>query len=297
MLSVGHHVEHFETFNVRKDGTVFPISITVSPIRDPAGAVVGASVICRDVTQQREALAATQRMASIVEFSGEAIFGRTLDGIITSWNPAAERMYRYSSEEIVGRPINLLIPEDRTGEIEAILAKISAGQPVEHLETTRVRKDGTAFPVSLSVSPINGADGAVVGASVISRDLTEQKRALTVAQHMAAIVESSDDAIISGSLDGIITSWNPAAERMYGYSSAEIIGKPADFLTPSDRTTEIEAVLEQIKAGQHVEHLSTTRVRKDGTVFPVSLTVSPIRDAEGTIIGTSVIHRDVTEHK
>jgi PAS domain S-box-containing protein len=296
-VSAGQPVEHLGTFNVRKDATVFPISLTVSPIRDPAGAVVGASVICRDVTQQREALAAAQRMASIVEFSGEAIFGRTLDGIITSWNPAAERMYGYSSEEIVGKPINLLIPEDRTGEIEAILAKISAGQPVEHLETIRVRRDGTVFPVSLSVSPINGAGGAVVGASVISRDLTEQKRALAVAQHLAAIVESSDDAIISGSLDGIITSWNPAAERMYGYSSAEIIGKRADFLPPADRTTEIEAVLEQIKAGQHVEHLSTKRVRKDGTVFPVSLTVSPIRDAEGTIIGTSVIHRDVTKHK
>ena len=132
---------------------------------------------------------------------------------------------------------------------------------------------------------------------MISRDLTEQKRALAVAQHMAAIVESSEDAIISGTLDGIITSWNPAAARMYGYSSAEIIGKPAAFLTPADRTTEIEAVLEQIKAGQHVEHLETKRVRKDGTVFPVSVTVSPIRDAEGAVIGTSVIHRDVTEHK
>jgi len=296
-VSAGQPVEHLETFNVRKDGTVFPISLTVSPIRDPAGAVVGASVICRDVTQQRQALAAAQRMAAIVEFSGEAIFGRTLDGIITSWNPAAERMYGYFSEEIVGKPINLLIPEDRTGEIEAILAKVSAGLPVEHRETIRVRRDGTAFPVPLTVSPINGTDGAVLGASVITRDLTEQKRALAVAQHLAAIVESSDDAIISGSLDGIITSWNPAAERMYGYSSAEIIGRPADFLTPADRTTEIEAVLEQIKAGQHVEHLSTKRVRKDGTVFPVSLAVSPIRDAEGAVIGTSVIHREVTEHK
>ena len=296
-VSAGQHVERLETFNVRKDGTVFPVSLTVSPIRAPGGAVVGASVICRDVTQQRESLATAQRMASIVEFSGEAIFGRTIDGIITSWNPAAESMYGYSSEEIVGKPINLLIPEDRTGEIEAILAKISAGRPVEHLETIRVRRDGTAFPVSLSVSPINGADGEVVGASVISRDLTEQKGALAVAQHMAAIVESSDDAIISGSLDGMITSWNPAAERMYRYSSAEIIGQSVGLLTPADRTSEFEAVLEKIKAGQHIEHLSTKRVRKDGTVFPVSLSVLPIRDAEGAVIGASVIHRDVTEHE
>ena len=296
-IRAGQHVDHFETIRVRKDGTVFPVSLTVSPICGAAGAVVGASAITRNMTELREALAAAQRMASMVEFSGEAMFGRTMDGIITSWNPAAERMYGYSSAEIVGKPSGLLIPEDRSGEIEAILAKISAGRPVEHLETICVRRDGTAFPVSLSVSPINGADGAVVGASVISRDLTEQKRALAVAQHMAAIVESSEDAIISGTLDGIITSWNPAAARMYGYSSAEIIGKPADFLTPADRATEIEAVLEQIKAGQHVEHLETKRVRKDGTVFPVSLTVSPIRDAEGAVIGTSVIHRDVTEHK
>jgi len=296
-IRAGQHVDHFETIRVRNDGTVFPVSLTVSPICGADGAVVGASAITRNMTELREALAVAQRMASIVEFSGEAIFGRTMDGIITSWNPAAARMYGYSSEEIVGKPINLLIPEDRTGEIEAILARISAGRPVEHLETIRVRRDGTVFPVSLTVSPICGADGAVVGASVISRDLTEQKRALTVAQHMAAIVESSDDAIISGSLDGIITSWNPAAERMYGYSSADIVGKPAAFLTPADRTTEIEAVLEQIKTGRHVEHLETKRVRKDGTVFPVSLTVSPIRDTEGAVIGTSVIHRDVTEHK
>jgi len=294
-VNAGQPIRHLETFSVRKDGTVFPVSLTVSPIRDD-GAVVGASVICRDVTRQREAFATVQRLASIVEFSGEAIFGRTLDGIITCWNPAAESMYGYSSEEIVGRPVHLLIPKDRTGEIEASLAKISAGRSVEHLESICVRRDGTAFPVSLIISPIRD-DGAVVGASLISRDLTEEKRALTVAQHLAAIVENSEDAVISRSLDGIITCWNPAAERMYGYSSAEIVGKPADILIPAHPTTKSDAVLEQIKAGQHVEHLETRRVRKDGTVFPILLTVSAIRDAAGALIGTSLIHRDVTEHK
>jgi len=296
-VSAGQPVEHLETFNVRKDGTVFPISLTVSPIRDPAGAVVGASVICRDVTQQRQALAAAQRMAAIVEFSGEAIFGRTLDGIITSWNPAAERMYGYSSEEIVGKPINLLIPEDRTGEIEAILAKVSAGLPVEHRETIRVRRDGTAFPVPLTVSPINGTDGAVVGASVITRDVTEQRKTFEVFQRMAAIVEFSGEAIFGRTLEGVITSWNPAAERMYGYSSEEILGQSVGLLIAERHAEEAKAVVAKVSAGQPVEHLETFNVRKDGTVFPVSLTVSPIRDAEGAVIGTSVIHREVTEHK
>jgi PAS domain S-box-containing protein len=137
-------------------------------------------------------------------------------------------------------------------------------------------------------------DGGIVSAAAVHRDVTEQGIAFEVAQRMAAIVEGSDDAIVSGSLDGLVTSWNPAAERIYGYTSEEIVGKPARVLTPEDRKSEIKAVLANITAGQHVEHLGTRRIRKDGTVFPVSLTVSPIRDADGAIVGTSVIHRDMT---
>jgi len=293
----GEHVEDFETKRVRKDGTVLPVSLTVSPIRDENDAIVGASAVHRDLTERRQALAVAQRMAAIVECSDDAIIGRTLDGIITSWNPAAARMFGYSSKEIVGKPIDLLSPEDRGGEMISILAKISAGRPVDNFETIRVRKDGTVFPVSLTVSPIRGADGEVVGASVFARDMTGQRKAFEAAQRMAAIVEGSNDAIIGGSLEGIITSWNAAAEWMYGYSAAEVIGKSAKFLTPKDRSNEIDAVLEQIRAGRHVEHLETKRVRKDGTVFPVSLTVSPIRDADGAVVGTSMIHRDLTEQK
>src|SRR5665647_3581078 len=293
----GQAVQRLETIRVRKDGTEVPVSITVAPIRDADGVVVGASAVHRAVTEQRKTFEVFQRMAAIVESSEDAIIGETLEGVITSWNPAAARMFGYSSEEILGQSVGLLIAESHAEEAKAVVAKVSAGQPVEHLETFNVRKDGTVFPISLAVSPIRDPAGAVVGASVICRDVTQQRQALAAAQRMAAIVEFSGEAIFGRTLDGIITSWNPAAERMYGYSSPEIIGRPADFLTPADRTTEIEAVLEQIKAGQHVEHLSTKRVRKDCTVFPVSLTVSPIRDAEGAVIGTSVIHREVTEHK
>ncbi|MBE3076676.1 MAG: PAS domain S-box protein, partial [Actinobacteria bacterium] len=107
----------------------------------------------------------------------------------------------------------------------------------------------------------------------------------------------SDDAIINGTLDGIVTSWNPAAERMYGYSGEEIIGKPIALLLPEDRTDEISSILVRIKTGEPVEHHGTMRVRKDGTVVPVSLTVSPIRDPDGTIIGASTIACEVAEQK
>jgi PAS domain S-box-containing protein len=296
-IKAGEHVEDFETKGVRKDATVFPVSITVAPIRNENGEIVGASAVHRDLTKQRQALAVAQRTVAIVEYSDDAIIGRTPDGIVTNWNPAAARMFGYSSGEIIGKPIDLLSPKDRADDMIPVLAKISAGRPVDNFETICVRKDATVFPVSLTISPIRDADSTIVGASVIARDITEHRQASEAAQRMAAIVEGSDDAIISGSLDGIVTSWNPAATRMYGYCSAEIIGKPAKFLTPKDRTDEIKAVLAQVKAGQHVEHLETKRVRKNGTVFPVSLTVSPIRDAEGAVVGTSVIHRDLTDQK
>jgi PAS domain S-box-containing protein len=112
-------------------------------------------------------------MAAIVENSADAIVGQTLDGIVTSWNPAAERTFGYPSEEIIGRSVELLSPQGRVGEITSILARVRAGQPVEHHQTMRLRQDGTAIPVSLTVSPIRGADGAIVGASVFHHDLTE----------------------------------------------------------------------------------------------------------------------------
>jgi len=295
-IGTGQNVHHLETERGQKDGTVVPVSITVAPIRDGDGAIVGASAVHRDVTEQRRAFKVAQRMAAIVESSEDAILAATLEGVITTWNPAAARMFGYSAEEIVGKSARLLVPQDQAGDFKRAFAKVNAGQPIQHLETFNVRKDGTVFPVSLTVSPIRD-DGAVVGASVICRDVTRQREAFATVQRLASIVEFSGEAIFGRTLDGIVTCWNPAAESMYGYSSEEIVGKPADILIPAHPTTKIDAVLEQIKAGQHVKHLETRRVRKDGTVFPILLTVSPIRDAAGAVIGASLIHRDVTEHK
>jgi PAS domain S-box-containing protein len=293
----GHAIEHFETTLAQKDGTVVSVSITIAPIRDEDGVVVGASAVHRDVTEQRLALAVAQRAAAIVENSDDAIISFTLDGIVTSWNPAAERMYGYSSAEAIGTSILGRTPEDRTDQINSILADVRAGRHGEHHETNRFRKDGTVIPVSFTMSPIRDENGTIIGASTIARDMTEQRKAIEIAQRMAAIVESSQDAIVSKSLDGNIASWNPAAERMFGYSSDEIIGKPGSLLGPEDRADEIRDILAKVSAGQPVEPLETVRVRKDGTVFPVSLTISPVRDADGEVIGAAGMFRDVTELK
>jgi PAS domain S-box-containing protein len=295
-IEAGLPVEHLEVTRVRKDGTEFPVSLTTSPIRDADGAIVGISTINRDMTDQVLALEAAQRMAAIVRDSGDAILSGSLDGIITSWNPTAEVMFGYSSQEIIGQPADILLPEDQEGEVTAVLAKLRAGQHVESLETMRVRKDGSVFPISLTASPIRAADGAVVGASVIYRDMSRQRLALEAAQRSAAIVEFSRDAIISGTLDGIITSWNPAAEALYGYSGEEIVGKSIRLLVPRNRSGDIAAILDGINEGKAVEDFETMRVRWDGTEFPVSLTISPIRDPGGAIVGTCSIHHDMTAH-
>jgi len=287
----GERVEHYETVRVRKDGRRISISLSVSPILDEKAKVLGVSSIARDITERAPATL----LASIVNSSEDAIDSKTLDGIITSWNPAAEQMYGYSADEILGKNISMLSHPDRPEEMEEILEKIRNGQRVEHYETVRVRKDGRRISISLSVSPILDKLGRVVGVSSIARDITE--RAGATKTLLASIVNSSDDAIDSKTLDGIITSWNPAAEHMYGYTADEILGRNISILSHPDRPEEMDEILDKIRKGGRVEHYETVRVRKDGRTISISLTVSPILDDTGTIVGVSSISRDITERK
>jgi len=243
-------------------------------------------------------------VAAIVASADASIISTDLDGTITSWNPAAERIYGYTAPEIVGQPNALIIPADRRDEEAAVRQRITSGQPVEHFETVRVRKDGSRIHVAMTVSPLRAPDDTIIGISKISRDISEQTRidtlwntSLDAARRLAALVASSDDAIIGMGLDGTITAWNEAAERMYGYPAHEAIGQSIRLLVPEDRQREESEVLARIKQGERVEHFETTRCRKDGICFPVSLSMSPIRDESGTVIGASKIARDITERK
>src|SRR3954465_15153521 len=141
-------------------------------------------------------------LAAIVESSDDAIVSKTLEGIVTTWNAGAERMFGYTAEEMIGQPILLLIPPERHPEETGILRQLKAGERIEHYETVRVTKAGRRFPVSLTISPIRDAKGKIVGASKIARDISERKRLSELQERMAAIIESSDDAIISKDLNG-----------------------------------------------------------------------------------------------
>jgi PAS domain S-box-containing protein len=234
-------------------------------------------------------------LSAIVSSSDDAIIGKNIDGIITSWNRAAERIFGYTAGEAIGQSIRLIVPPDRYKEEDDVLQRIRSGEGVDHYETIRSARDNYLVQVSLTVSPIKTPDGTIVGASDIARDVTMAKRLERDALRLAAIVESSEDAIVGKDLNSIVTSWNGAAERMFGYSSAEMIGQSIRQLIPDDRQHEEDDVLSKIRKGQRIEHHETVRRRKDGTLIAVSLTISPIRNEHGDVVGASKIARDITD--
>jgi PAS domain S-box-containing protein len=233
--------------------------------------------------------------AAMLTSAEPAIIGRDLIGVITSWNAAAERLFGYSQDEAVGKSIALIVPEDRLPEEDMVLSRIREGAAVNHFETVRRRKDGMLVDVSLTVSPVRAEDGTIVGVSKTARDISALKQMEREPYRLAAIVESSDDAIVSKDLNGIIQTWNRAAQQMFGYTAEEAVGRSITIVIPEERLSEETTVLSRIRAGESVDHFETVRRHKDGRLLNISLTVSPIRNASGQVIGASKIARDITE--
>ena len=290
-------IRGLEAIAERPDGTRVPFLPFPTPIFNASGVFVGAVNMLVDITERKRAEEATQRLASIVDSSDDAIISKDLDGIISSWNNAASRLFGYEAAEVIGKPVTILIPQDRRDEELFILQQIRRGERIDHYETVRRRRDGGLIDVSLTVSPVRNAQGKIIGASKIARDITKRKREVDAALLLASVVETSDDAIISKNLDGIITSWNKGAERIFGYMAEEIIGKSVKVLIPRENHAEEDTILERIRRGQRIEHYETIRQRKHGSLINVSLTVSPVADPQGKIVGASKIARDITERK
>lgn len=278
----------------RKDGSIREVAISSNVYRRD-GEFIHTRCVTREITHLHGALEFQSRLAAIVESSDDAIISKDLNGIIRSWNRGAQQMFGYSPDEIIGRHISMLAPPDRVEDIPKILQRIARGERVEHFETKRRTKDGRILTVSLSVSPIRDASGNIIGASKIARDVTRDKHLHEVQARLAAIIESADDAIISMDIDGYILSWNRGAERIFGYTADEVIRQHISMLAAAECVDEIPGILARLRRGERVDHYQTRRRAKDGRILTVSLTISPIANASGEIIGISKIARDVTE--
>jgi PAS domain S-box-containing protein len=240
---------------------------------------------------------AVAHLAAIVESSDDALVSKTLEGIILTWNSGAERIYGYSAAEAIGQPMMLVLPENLAQQEIEILERIKRGELVEHFETVRRRKSGELIDVSLTISPIYGRNGRIIGASHVARDITERRGVEQRLEQLAAIIESAEDAVISKTLDGTILTWNAGAERLYGYAGAEAVNRPMTMLLPDGKPNEENEILERIRRGERVEHFETVRKTKTGRLIHVSLTISPIRDKSGRVVGASHVARDVTERR
>ena len=249
----------------------------------------------------QEALQQSLPFKSILESSDDAIIAKDTNGIVTSWNKAAENIFGFTSEEMIGQSLIRLFPEDRLNEEHHVLETIKSGHKVEHFKTVRRHKNGSLVNLSVTISPVFDHQNKIIGASKIARNIDDQiqaeKNALKLAaytRHFEAIVESSDDAIISKNLDGIVMSWNKAAERIFKYAAEEMIGQSLLRIFPQNRMHEESLIISKIRGGQKVEHFRTIRQDRDGQQIHLSVTISPIYNDSGEVIGASKIARDIT---
>ncbi|TMC41302.1 MAG: PAS domain S-box protein [Chloroflexi bacterium] len=293
--SRGETVDDMEVF-VQHAGAPKGIFVSASarPIRDELGESQGVLAIFRDLTMRRRAEETQRQLAAIVQSTDDAMFSVDVESRVTAWNPGAERLFGLTAEAVMGRDP---WPGVRTPEAIERRERATRGERIEPYETEVIGRGGRRVPVLISVSQMRGADGQVVGAAVSVRDITETKRAQEARLRLAAIVESSFDAIIAKDLNGTILSWNTGAERLYGYADSEVLGKNISLLTPPDHADEIPTILNRIKLGQQVEHYETVRRRKNGETVAVSVAVSPVYDSSGAIVGASVIARDISEQR
>jgi PAS domain S-box-containing protein len=251
----------------------------------------------RDITDRKNAEDVRQHLASIVESSHDAIFSTALDGTIQTWNAGAELVYGYSLAEIVGRPVSMTVPPEKFGEERKNIDRILAGERITNFETIRLRKDGQRIAVSLTLSPIRDSEGQIVAVSAISRDISRQKEALEAIRFQAQLLDAVGQAVVAVDLNGKVVYWNSAAEKLYGWRAAEVLGENATtHIGQAVSQTDAQAILNRLKAGVSWEGEYLVQHRS-GKVFPVWVTDSPIYDSNGKLIGIVGTSVDISERK
>ncbi|AKB17960.1 PAS domain S-box protein [Methanosarcina sp. WWM596] len=282
-----------------KDGHITPVLYNASVYSDENDEVIGVFAAARDIAAVKKAEEKIQILANAVESSNDAIITKSLDGIIISWNNGAEKIYGYLSEEVLGKNISTLEPDNTKGEIKNLIEKIKQGERVQHYETLRMKKDGTIINVSVTLSPVFDASGKLVAISTIARDITENKKAEEAIRlsniYNRSLIEASLDPLVTIGRNGKITDLNGATEQVTGYSRNDLIG--TDF---SDYFTEPEKALagyQQVFMHGEIRDYPLEIQHKDGHITPVLYNASVYSDENGEVIGVFAAARDIAECK
>jgi PAS domain S-box-containing protein len=251
---------------------------------------------------EREAREARGSLETTLRSIGDAVISTDAAGRVVFMNPVAERLTGWTLARARGRSLAEVFPivnEHTREDVESPVEKVLRAGGVVGLanHTVLLARDGREVPIDDSGAPITDERGRVTGVVLVFHDITERRATESERSFLAAIVESSQDAVIGKTLDGAITSWNEAAGRMYGYSAAEAVGRHISLIIPEELSGQLEEILSTLRRGESVEHLETARVSKSGARLEVSLTISPVRDASGRVVGASTIARDISAHK
>jgi two-component system NtrC family sensor kinase len=280
----------------------------ISPIKNQTGSIVGFQGILHDISDYKVMESSLQQQTNILQMildkMSEAVIVADEQETFLVFNAAAKRMFGSGATETKSQQwsqqYGLFLPDQVTpiAGPDLPLTRAVRGETVDNQEIfVRHAQAPDGLWVLINGRPLIDARGVLQGGVVVCRDITERKQAEADLFRLAAIVESSEDAIISKTLDGVVVSWNAGAEKLFGYQAQEVIGQPVTLLVPAERIDEEAQILEKLKQGEQVEHFETLRQRKDGTLIDISLTISPVLDTTGRIIGISKIARDITGRK